>query len=1020
WTGGLVTSAIHDKILCFLLTEKEKLSRIDCEIFSVGGGRGQIAEDHSCLPLLHKMDEQMLKGLWAPDNQQQHAQALEYLQKLRESTDGWQVCAQTLANCGINLDEKVKFVCLQVLEHYVQGTYISSSPEHQILFRQHLSQWMSALCVSQEQEKVFIRNKSAQLLSLVFVVDYPVRWPTFMTDLLSLLQLGPQAVDLFLKILLAIDVEVVDREVMHTQAETDRNTVIKDTMRENCVLDMTNYWYDILVKYEKTHPELVCLCHEVIGAYISWIDISLIANDRFVGKLVGHLKEPLLREAAADCIHEIINKGMDPLVKTQLIESFVTVLDQAGVLKPEDDDDSDFLVKLARLINGIGVQLIQAWQKLDKKESAKKEMVRLAVENKVTLLLTFMASEYDDISAAVFDFARDYVQLVKQVGKMSPVEQGQLENMLYVVINKTKYDESYNFEQSGEDEAIFDEYRKKLKVVFDNLAQLLPDLVLRVGKDYVVTTLNRWQGSSYEDVEAAVSLLYSLGEALPASHGNHFSSQTQHEKATTMQEMMRLLVSSGVSGHTHPAVGLQFFECVTRYEKFFSSEPQYIPGVLAAFLDQRGMRNRCPRVRSRTSYLFSRMVRCLKSHVVAYTEDILNQLTDLLILAPLDNGQVAPLLTNEDQLYVFESAAMLIIGSSVEPQQKEIHMRNLVSPVISKVSMLAERLGQEQDPIRQQAIAKSICHATSVTARTSKAFSNQNTMQDCNCVQLYLEALQLFINCLNVGVERELVGSGVRQLMHRLVVCLQSSALLPVLPSTSQALLQTPSPTALTEYLPLINQTISKLQKEVSPFLISIFVPLISAIFAAQSAPLEDNDEDEKRTRKLLQRNYYLFLTTLVSNNLLDVIAVQEANVLNQVLMSVVQGAVEFQDPVAQKNCFVILRRLTEAWGEKDLGPPQFVEFLYTQVVPACFVAPLKTSFDLNDAQTILALHESVMCLQAVYRKRGEELRNYLRDNYLPGMKIPPDLINEYCQALASEPKFFRSYSKLFFQKAKS
>lgn len=986
---------------------------------SVGGGGQTAAAGRSCLAVLNKMDEQMIKGLWAPDNQQQHAQALEYLQKLRESNDGWQICAQTLANCGISLDEKVKFLCLQVLEHYVRGNYGSSSPEQQILFKQHLCQWMSALCNSQEQDKVYIRNKTAQLLSLVFVVDYPVRWPTFMTDLLSLLQLGPQAVDLFLKILMAIDAEVVDREVMHTQIETDRNTVIKDKMRETCVVEMVNSWYDILVKYEKSHPELVCVCHEVIGAYISWIDISLIANDKFVGKLVGHLKEPLLREAGADCIHEIIYKGMDPLAKTQLIESFVTVLDQAGVLKPEDDDDSDFLVKLARLINGIGVQLIQAWQKLEKKESAKKEMVRLAVENKVTLLLTFMASEYDDISAAVFDFARDYVQLVKQVGKMSPVEQGQLENMLYVVITKTKYDESYNFEQPGEDEAIFDEYRKKLKVVFDNLAQLLPDLVLRVCKDFVVTTLNRWQGSAYEDVEAAVSLLYTLGEALPASHGNNFSSPTQ-EKATVLQEMMRLLVSSNVSSHAHPAVGLQFFECVTRYEKFFSSEPQYIPGVLAAFLDQRGMRNRCPRVRSRTSYLFSRMVRCLKSHVVAYTEDILNQLTDLLILAPQDNGQVIPLLTNEDQLYVFESAAMLIIGSSVEAQKKEIHMRNLLSPVVSKVALLAERLGQEQDPIRQQSVAKSICHATSVTARTSKAFSNQNTMQDCNCVQLYLEALQLFINCLNVGVERELIGSGVRQLMHRLVVCLQASALLPVLPFTSQALLQTPSPNALTEYLPLINQTITKLQKEVSPFLISIFVPLVSAIFAAQACPLEDNDEDEKRTRKLLQRNYYLFLTTLVSNNMLDVIAVQEANVLNQVLMSVVQGAVEFHDPVAQKNCFVILRRLTEAWGEKDQGPPQFVEFIYTQVVPACFVAPLKASFDLNDAQTILALHESVMCLQAVYGKRGEELRNYLRDNYLPGLKIPPDLVIEYCQALASEPKFFRSYSKMFFQKAKS
>ena len=48
--------------------------------------------------------------------------------------------------------------------------------------------------------------------------------------------------------------------------------------------------------------------------------------------------------------------------------------------------------------------------------------------------------------------------------------------------------------------------------------------------------------------------------------------------------------------------------------------------------------------------------------------------------------------------------------------------------------------------------------------------------------------------------------------------------------------------------------------------------------------------------------------------------------------MSVVQGAVEFPDPVAQKNCFVILRKLTEVWAEKDSSPPHFVQFLYTQV----------------------------------------------------------------------------------------
>lgn len=43
------------------------------------------------------------------------------------------------------------------------------------------------------------------------------------------------------------DNEVVDREIIHTQAESDRNARIKDTMREHSVLDLTNSWYDILV-----------------------------------------------------------------------------------------------------------------------------------------------------------------------------------------------------------------------------------------------------------------------------------------------------------------------------------------------------------------------------------------------------------------------------------------------------------------------------------------------------------------------------------------------------------------------------------------------------------------------------------------------------------------------------------------------------------------------------------------------------------------------------------------------------
>ena len=84
----------------------------------------------------------------------------------------------------------------------------------------------------------------------------------------------------------------------------------------------------------------MCQCLQVIGAYVSWIDITLIANDKFVSTLLRFMSNPLLRESACDCIHEIILKGMDPLAKTKLIESFITVLESAGVLSLKEVGDS--------------------------------------------------------------------------------------------------------------------------------------------------------------------------------------------------------------------------------------------------------------------------------------------------------------------------------------------------------------------------------------------------------------------------------------------------------------------------------------------------------------------------------------------------------------------------------------------------------------------------------------------------------------------------------------------------------
>ena len=36
-----------------------------------------------------------------------------------------------------------------------------------------------------------------------------------------------------------------------------------------------------------------------------------------------------------------------------------------------------------------------------------------------------------------------------------------------------------------------------------------------------------------------------------------------------------------------------------------------------------------------------------------------------------------------------------------------------------------------------------------------------------------------------------------------------------------------------------------------------------------------------------------------------------------------------------------------------EAGSLGFTEFIYQHIVPACFIAPMKSTFDLNDAQTV-------------------------------------------------------------------
>jgi len=64
-------------------------------------------------------------------------------------------------------------------------------------------------------------------------------------------------------------------------------------------------------------------------------------------------------------------------------------------------------------------------------------------------------------------------------------------------------------------------------------------------------------------------------------------------------------------------------------------------------------------------------------------------------------------------------------------------------------------------------------------------------------------------------------------------------------------------------------------QKAIVPFLQQVFMPIVSTIFHALTTTIDERDQVSQTERKLLQRGYFTFISTLVNNNVTEVLSTQ-------------------------------------------------------------------------------------------------------------------------------------------------
>lgn len=114
-----------------------------------------------------------------------------------------------------------------------------------------------------------------------------------------------KAADFFLRLCISIDEEIARLDIPRNREEVVRNTNIKDTMRMGDIQILASFWFKLLLEYRTRNPGIAQLALKNIGAYIAWMDISLVVNDQVMSVLYELLGDVNLRIAACECLADV-------------------------------------------------------------------------------------------------------------------------------------------------------------------------------------------------------------------------------------------------------------------------------------------------------------------------------------------------------------------------------------------------------------------------------------------------------------------------------------------------------------------------------------------------------------------------------------------------------------------------------------------------------------------------------------------------------------------------------------------
>ncbi|KAJ4815479.1 Exportin-T [Rhynchospora pubera] len=910
----------------------------------------------------------------------------------------------------------VLFWSLQSLHDCIVSSYPSFPPSTLPSIRSSLLSLFSGR-LSSPSTPPFLKNKLAQCIVALIRTEYPAVWPIALIDLIPNSNLQPHAApalnDMFARVLVVLDDDLLSQDYPRSAAELADAMRVKDAMRTQCISQIVRHWFEAVTLYRMSEPSVAVTLLDAARRYITWIDIGLVVNDAFLPLLFDLVISPItaggLRLAAAGCLQSIILKRMDSRPKISLLRSLN--LNRVFSLEPE------MLIKLASLITTYASETLECYRKLGSSDPDGLSSLELLEASLPSVFYVTENCQEDEVDPAyLFDFLSDYVSTMKNPSEKQLSYLGQI---LQVIKSQMSYDQTYRasldvLDKIGkEEEDQMAEHRKELFTIFRGICRVAPDATQMFIRNMLVSSLSSPGESDVEEAEIALTMFYRYGETV--------GEEGIKSGFGLLGELIRMLLMARFSCHKHRLVALVYLETVTKYIKFVQENTQYIPHLLGAYLDERGVHHSNLYVSRRASYLFMRAVKLLKAKLVPYLDTILQNLQDTVStftsLGWVDKE--VKLSGTEDGSQIFEAIGLLIGMEDVPGEKQSNYLAALLNPLCQQIELVLSnaKLQQIDESSTKVLTLQQIIMALNAL---SKGFNERLVMSSRPAIGvMFKQTLDLVLKVLAIFSNVKPLRSKITSFLHRMIDILGPS-IFPCLAVALKQLLVDNEAKDMVDFLLLINQTISKFKTSVGSILEDVYPDTASRAFlilsqdAFQAGP--GGTTEELRELQELQKLLYSFLHVMASNDLSYVFLAPNCRQhLDAVMQLLLFTSSRHNDMQLRKACVQIFVRLIKDWcgnSSSEDKLPGFRNFVIEKfATDCCLYSVLDKSFDFRDANTLLLFGEIMTAQKVMYDKfRDEFVMTFVSKN-LSAVHCSQDLAEQYYQKLqGNDLKALRSF----------